>query len=280
MNHRLFRFQHRHVSVPLLYRSAAEASSPAGGRPGEGAAECGLSFAGAVCFGETPSPCRRLPCRAEPRVGQIAPVRNRIAGDRGTKNPLAMLRMALSPLQGAPWRRSGRVRIDRTMRYFGAGAGGAPPRHGLWPRPISPFQGAFGRLRLPQRRPAGGGGGQRLSGGCNDGCISTYCHNIYRITIRFALSSAARRAALRPALPAERPLKGGDGPCEAWRGGSPRSKLHQQRIIRTLPRFCQGAPCKGEGTAPRSGVVRGSNERMRTNTGITRTLPRLRQGAP
>ena len=164
------------------------------------------------------------------------------------------------------------------MRYFGAGAGGAPPRHGLWPRPISPFQGAFGRLRLPQRRPAGGGGGQRLSGGCNDGCISTYCHNIYRITIRFALSSAARRAALRPALPAERPLKGGDGPCEAWRGGSPRSKLHQQRIIRTLPRFRQGAPCKGE-RAMRS-MARGFLRSKLHQQRIIRTLLRLRQGAP
>ena len=30
------------------------------------------------------------------------------------------------------------------------------PRLGLRPRPVSPFQEAFGRLRLPQSRPAGG----------------------------------------------------------------------------------------------------------------------------
>ena len=106
-----------------------------------------------------------------------------------------------------------------------------PPRHGLRPRPVSPFQGAFGRFRLPQSRPAGGRGGRKLSGGCNDGCISTFCHDIYCITIRFALSYAARRAALRPALPAERPLKGGDGPAAGWRGGAPPAPTREYHFV-------------------------------------------------
>ena len=151
--------------------------------------------------------------------------------------------------QGAPWRMRGRVRVCPDNAVFHRGRRGRTPSPcSAWP--ISPFQGAFGRLRLPQSRPAGGRGGRKLSGGCNDGCISTYCYDIYCITIRFALSYAARRAALRPALPAERPLKGGDGPAAGWRGGAPPAPTMKYRIVWTNPHsaaLSSGRPLQGGG---------------------------------
>ena len=222
----------------------ASCTSPFRGRPGESAAECGLSFVGTVCFVGNPLAMLRMAhlplsggvrspsAPSEPPCGRRKPPRHAPHG------PLPLSGGALTKAQQS----AGYPLLVRFASWE------TPSPCSAWP--ISPFQGAFGRLRLPQSRPAGGRGGRKLSGGCNDGCISTYCYDIYCITIRFALSYAARRAALRPALPAERPLKGGDGPAAGWRGGAPPAPTMKYRIVWTNPHSAAhspGRPLQGGG---------------------------------
>ena len=168
------------------------------------------------------------------------------------------------------------------MWYFGAGAGGAPPRHGLRPRPVSLQQAALrlsgGALTKLRKSVSGQGGrlfqAQTLSpSACADGPLpltggvraasgpqrrpaggESASHEM-RISRpgsvpTFRLRLAAEGGAEGTAGARTSPARGG-GPCpQGMVEGSERADARKRRLNRTLLRLRQGSPCKGRGTMP------------------------------
>ena len=194
----------------------------------------------ALAPGRTLEPRRRIPCRAEPRVGQIAPVRNHIvvlaargkpprqpaAGPsppfRGRSVAFGSLRAALRAARLYPTLQ--KALCQKTSALFRSLVR-APPERGRGPRPKAVARGFPTKQTAPTkdkphpavpslRRPQGGAEG------------------------RFAARTPPERG--RRAAAAGR----GEGvshepPCDLFSQPAPRL------------RFRQGAPCKGErGCAP------------------------------
>ena len=157
-----------------------------------------------------------------------------VRGARGVWNHIVVLaargkpphhrlrRWSPPPCRGRPGEGAAECGFVQTMRYFIVGAGGAPPRHGLWPRPVSPFQGA-----LPVQARS--------------------------VVCSLSRGKAAHQRTSRDwtagDFPTQAPPERGRGPCEAWRGGFPRA-ASTRSAVPPWHAICPPTATRGYGRVP------------------------------